>query len=92
MGKYKRKTGQKVVFIQEKMEEVKRRHTSSESQQQVSKSLGTNECTLRKWLKAIKYHIYLNARRLSSDPPEKNVCQGTKYLSKSKINPQNKTK
>jgi len=31
MGKYKRKTGQKVVFMQEKMEEVKKRQASSES-------------------------------------------------------------
>jgi len=55
MGTYKRKTGQKIVFMREKMEEVKRRQASSENRQQVSKSLGTKECTLRKWFKAIKY-------------------------------------
>ena len=31
MGKYKRKRGQKVVFMQEKMKQVKRRQASSES-------------------------------------------------------------
>jgi hypothetical protein len=33
MVKYKIKTGQKVVFMQEKMEEVKRRQASCESRQ-----------------------------------------------------------
>jgi hypothetical protein len=41
MEKYIRKPEKKVVF----MEEVKRRVASVESQQQVAKSLETNECT-----------------------------------------------
>lgn len=37
------------------MKEANRRQASGESRQRVSKSLGTNECTLRIRLKALKY-------------------------------------
>jgi DNA-binding protein Fis len=42
-------------YTQEKMKEANMRQASGESRQQVSKSLGTNERTLRKRLKALKY-------------------------------------
>ena len=52
MRKYKRKTEQKLVFTDEKMQETKRRVVSDESWQH-AKSLGTDKCTLRKQLKAV---------------------------------------
>jgi hypothetical protein len=48
MEKYKRKPEKKLVFMEEKMEDVKRRVASGVSQQRVAKSHGTNTCTLRK--------------------------------------------
>jgi len=48
MERYKRKTEQKLTYTQEKMKEENRRQVSGKSRQQFSKTLGTNERTLRK--------------------------------------------
>lgn len=42
-------------FTQENVEEAKWRQASGKSQQQVSESVGSNECALRKRLKVVKY-------------------------------------
>jgi len=55
MERCKGKTEQKIIYKQEKMKDENRRQASGESRQQVSKTLGTNERTLRKRLKALNY-------------------------------------
>jgi hypothetical protein len=54
IGKFKRKTERKVVFMEEKMEKGRNRVSSGESRQQVAKSVGTNERILRQQLKAAR--------------------------------------
>jgi len=54
MGKCKKKkTERKVVFMEEMMEKARNGVSSGESRQQVAKSVGTNECILRR-LKAAR--------------------------------------
>jgi hypothetical protein len=42
-------------ILRKKVEESKRRQDSGESPHQVSESVGTNECALRKRLTVVKY-------------------------------------
>ena len=54
MGKQK-KQSERYYFTREKVEKAKWRQASGESPQQVSESIRTNECALRKLLKVVKY-------------------------------------
>lgn len=53
MGKYKRKTERKISITVEMLENARKRIYEGESKRQIAKSLGVNECTLRKRLKSV---------------------------------------
>jgi hypothetical protein len=50
-----RKTERRILFYARNVERAKWRHASGESPQQVSESIGSNECALRKRIKVVKY-------------------------------------
>lgn len=53
MGKYERKTDRKISITVEMLEDARKRISEGQSKRQVAKSLGVNECTLRKRLKSV---------------------------------------
>lgn len=53
VGTYQRKTDRQLKFSEGLLNQAKERITNGESKRSVALSLGVNECTLRKRLKAV---------------------------------------
>lgn len=58
VGNYKRKSNRKLSFDENLLNEVRERIENGESKRSVAKSIGVNECTLRKRLKTVSNFFY----------------------------------
>lgn len=54
MGKYKRKSERELKFTENLLRQAQDRIEKGESKRSVAKSLGVNECTLRKRLREVR--------------------------------------